>query len=148
MVNDSRKVIVVSGYFDPIHAGHISLIKYAKKLFSKVRLIVVIHSDEDTLKKSGYVIYKSYEIAELLLSLDDLVDDVVVSLDNDGSVTKTLDFLRPNYYVKGPDRNSENMPKDELEMCKKISCEIVYQPGMKIGNSSSIKKRVLSELRQ
>jgi len=45
-------LIIASGYFDPIHAGHIEYLELAKRLGDK--LIVILNSDEDAIKKKGY----------------------------------------------------------------------------------------------
>jgi glycerol-3-phosphate cytidylyltransferase-like family protein len=140
--------VMVAGFFDPLQPGHLELFEFAKAVIPDAHVIVVIHNIEDIIKKSGFYVYDPWEIKELIKGFKHCVDEVVVAIDTDGSVSKTLEKLKPNYFIKGPDRNPNNMPENEVEICKKIGCEIVYQSGVKIGNSSVIKKRIKDQLLQ
>ena len=139
------KRIVVSGYFDPPHIGHYELFKYAKNYCEESYVIAIIHRVGETIKKSGFYIYTTDELMRILLQ-SPWIDEVITAIDTDGSVTKTLRILRPNYFIKGPDRTKLNMPKDELDACDEIGCEIVYQSSLKLGNSSNIKQRIKEQL--
>ena len=48
------------------------------------------------------------------------VDEVVPCIDNDNTITKTMERLRPNILAKGGDRSPDNMPKTEIQICKKL----------------------------
>jgi cytidyltransferase-like protein len=136
--------VIVAGYFDPIHPGHLETFKFARECVEDSYVIVVIHRVEDIIKKSGFYIYEPYELSKILIGFP-FIDEVLLSMDFDESVTQTLKFLKPNYFIKGPDRNINNMPKSEIEVCEKIGCKIIYQPGSKIGASSNIKNRIKSQ---
>ena len=137
--------VMIAGYFDPIHPGHLETFKFARLLAPDAHIIVVIHSTEDIVKKSGFYIYEPHELGKLLIGFKDLIDEVLVSIDTDGTVTQTLKLIKPNIFVKGPDRTPENMPPSELEVCKAIGCQIVYQIGDKAGASSKIKERIKAQ---
>ena len=140
--------IVVAGYFDPPHLGHYQLFDFAHSYTPNAYVIAVIHNTDDVVKKSGFYIYNTDELRELLLAHSS-VDEVVVASDTDGTITKTLEFIKPKYFIKGPDRSKDNMPKSELEICNKIDCEIVYQRNsLKVGNSSNIKARIIHQIKR
>lgn len=72
------------------------------------------------------------ERIEILESLR-FVDEVIVSIDKDLSVCKTLEMLRPDIFAKGGDRVIDNIP--EKEICEKLGIKIVFGVG-KIQSSS------------
>jgi cytidyltransferase-like protein len=138
--------IMVAGYFDPPHLGHYQMFNYAKLYVPDSYVIVVIHNVEDTIRKSGFYIYTTDELKWILMEHPS-VDDVIVSLDDDSTVSKTIESIKPKFFVKGPDRSKNNMPESELKACEKVSCEIVYQDScLKIHNSSSIKERIKNQI--
>lgn len=139
---------MVAGFFDPLHQGHLDLFKYAKfgdYTKEDVQVVAVIHPTIDIVRKSGFYIYEYGELKDLLLGLP-WIDKVEPAMDTDGLVSNSLKYIKPNYFVKGPDRNPTNMPKEELEVCEEIGCRVVYQPGIKMGNSSNIKDRIRRQL--
>ena len=68
------------------------------------------------------------------------VDDVFLSIDEDKSVCKSLEKLKPDIFAKGGDRNSSNIP--ELDVCKKYNIKLVDGLGEKIQSSSDLIKGV------
>lgn len=66
--------------------------------------------------------------------------EVVVSIDTDGTVSKTLEMLKPSIFAKGGDRVPNNMPTNELEVCQRIGCEIQYGVGDLLNSSTRIIK--------
>ena len=144
--------VMISGYFDPIQPGHIELFKYAKGGsylgdYCRVpHVIAVIHTPRDIIKKSGFYIYETEELKSILLGHKLLVDEVVEAVDVDGLVAETIRKIRPEYFVKGPDRHPENMPEEELLACEEVGCKIIYQPGRKINSSSNIKNRIYNQI--
>jgi glycerol-3-phosphate cytidylyltransferase-like family protein len=146
-------VAMISGYFDPIQPGHVEYIQFAlegsyieRKEGEYVNpfVIAVIHTPEDIVKKAGFYIYEVDELKDLLEAYG--VNQVVTSVDTDGTNTKTLEEFLPQYFVKGPDRNPQNMVQSEVKICEEIGCKIVYQTGSKKNSSSSIKKRIKDQL--
>jgi len=59
------------------------------------------------------------------------VDEVVVSIDGDGTVAKTLRLLKPQLFCKGGDRDPEHhpIPQSEIDACIKVRAKIVYNVG-------------------
>ncbi len=138
-------VVAVSGYFDPLQPGHLELFRFAKEYIPGSSVVVITHGPEVVLKKSKFYIY-DFPTKKALLKKLPWVDMVIEAIDKDGSVTKTLDYLKPQFYIKGPDRNAANMPRNELEVCERIGCQIIYQKGAKEGSSTAIKVNIMEQL--
>ena len=120
-----NKIVAVSGGFDPIHIGHIKMIREASKLGDK--LIVIVNSDRFLLTKKGYIFMPLEERKEIVDNVEG-VDKVIVSIDEDQSVCKTLEMIRPDIFANGGDRKSD---KDILEAntCRKIGCKMIFNVG-------------------
>ena len=129
------KIHVVSGYFDPIHVGHIEYLKKARKLGDK--LIVIINNDNQTILKKGFAFMPHKERAKIVQELS-CVDEIFISIDNDKSVCKSLAHLKPDIFAKGGDRIISNI--HERGICEKYGIEIVDQLGDKIRSSSELTK--------
>jgi len=127
-------IVMVSGGYDPVHVGHIHQFKEAKALGD--RLVVVLNSDEWLRKKRGYLFMPYEERKEILESIR-YVDEVVPCIDEDNTVTKTMEKLRPDIFAKGGDRTPDNMPKTEIQTCEKLGIKIVYGVGGEKIQSSS-----------
>ena len=67
---------------------------------------------------------------------------VTMAEDIDGKSVKTLELLRPNIYTKGGSRTLNNMPQEEIDMCKKINCKIVYGVGGQLNSSRKLAKEL------
>lgn len=130
------KVVAVAGGFDPLHCGHVRHILAAKELGDI--LVVIVSTDYHMKLKKGFVFMPFNERVEIIKAIRG-VDEVIPSIDNDGTVTKTLRKLRPDIMAKGGDRTPETMPESEIQICKLIGCEIVYGVGgAKVQSSSKL----------
>jgi len=123
-------IVVASGYFDPIHSGHI------EKLGDK--LIVIINNDKQTKLKKGFI-FMPYEEREKIVKSLKFVDEVIKSIDSDPSVSKTLAMIKPNIFAKGGDRFSYEIP--ESKVCKEFGIKIIDGLGNKIQSSSELVKK-------
>lgn len=129
----TEKRIAVSGYFDPLHAGHIEYFKLAKALGDK--LIVILNNDEQCiLKKRRY--FMSQEQRRIILEAIKYVDEVYMSIDDDETVCKSLQVVHPDIFAKGGDRYKDEIP--EADICKKLGIKIVDELGKKIESSSEL----------
>jgi len=132
--------VAVAGGFDPLHIGHIKHIEVASKLGD--RLIVMVSTDMDMIRKKGYEFMPFKERMEIIKALK-WVDEVVPSIDADGTVAKTLKAIKPDIFAKGGDRTEDNMPENEIQACKEIGCKIVYGVGEQIQSSSGLVDRLV-----
>ncbi len=130
-------VVAVSGGFDPIHPGHVRLIHEAKKLGTK--LVVILNNDNWMQLKKGKPFMNEKERKEVLEALRD-VDKVVLTNHKpntkDMSVVDTLKKIKPNIFANGGDRKLDNVP--EVAACEAIGCDMVFNVGKggKIQSSS------------
>jgi len=139
-----KVVVAVSGGFDPLHIGHLQMIKEAKELGDK--LVVILNNDNWLKKKKGYV-FMPQEQRKAILEAIRWVDEVVLTshLENteDMSVSKELEKIKPDIFANGGDRTRKNIP--EVEVCKKINCKMIFNIGKdgKIESSSWLLNRFL-----
>jgi len=131
-----KKVVATSGYFDPLHHGHIDLFKLSKNLGD--HLIVVINNDNQTMQKKGFCFMKAEEKAKIIAELA-CVDNVFISIDEDQSQCKTLEYLKPHIFSKGGDRYIYEIP--ETPICKMHGIEIIDGVGAKVQSSSDLIKK-------
>ena len=138
--NRKKKIVVVSGGFDPIHVGHIRLFQEAKKLGDK--LVVILNNDNWLRKKKGYVFMLEKERKEILEAIKE-VDRVILTRHSKEPINMTvateLRRLKPNVFANGGDRNERNIP--ELAVCGEIGCRIVFNVG-KSGKTHSSSRLV------
>lgn len=141
----SRRVVMVSGGFDPVHIGHVRLFQEAKKLGDE--LVVVINNDNWLKLKKGYVFMPEHERKEIIEAFH-AVDRVVLSSHQkntkDISISKDLRSIRPHIFAKGGDRHRGNIPTPEVLVCEEIGCVIVNDVGFggKVQSSSDLVKQV------
>jgi cytidyltransferase-like protein len=124
-MKDKPVTVAISGAFDPIHVGHVRYIREAAKLGD--RLVVILNSDDFLLRKKGFV-FRPFEDRKEILESVKGVDEVIASVDEDQTVSKTLELLKPDIFAKGGARTGpENIP--EAKTCRKIGCKLVTNVG-------------------
>ena len=123
--------VCVSGYFDPVHVGHLEYFKNAKKLGDK--LIVIVNNDHQSKLKKGKFFMPENERCKIIQEFR-CVDEVVLSIDEDRTVCKTLEKIRPDIFANGGDQFNSNIP--EVEICNKYNIKLVDNLGDKIQSSS------------
>jgi D-beta-D-heptose 7-phosphate kinase/D-beta-D-heptose 1-phosphate adenosyltransferase len=134
-----KKIVAVSGGFDPVHVGHIRMFNEAKKLGDY--LVVIMNNDNWLKMKKGFVFMPENERREVLESLSS-VDEVIVTKhqprDPDISVCRELLEIRPHVFANGGDRKADNIP--ELILCKELGIETAFNVGFggKIQSSSAL----------
>ena len=110
MKNKNKKeiVVAVSGYFNPVHIGHIKYIEEAKKLGKK--LIVIVNTDKQVKLKGSSPFMNERERLEMIAALR-FVDNVILAIDEDETVCKTLELIKPDIFANGGDRTKKNIPE-------------------------------------
>jgi D-beta-D-heptose 7-phosphate kinase/D-beta-D-heptose 1-phosphate adenosyltransferase len=135
----SDKIVCASGYFNPIHIGHIEYLQKSKDLGNK--LVVIINSDKQSILKKGTSFMKEDERLKIVRSLK-CVDFAVISVDSDLTVCKTLEHIYPDIFTNGGDQNNELIP--EKEVCDRLGIKLCDGLGNKIQSSSWILEKNLN----
>jgi cytidyltransferase-like protein len=126
-------IACVSGYFDPIHIGHIEYFKLSKNVADK--LMVIVNNDEQAILKKGKPFMQVDERIKIIEELK-CVDYVIKSIDLDRTVCETLANVkpRPTYFCNGGDQNNNSIP--EAKICNLLGIQLLDGFGEKIQSSS------------
>ena len=126
-------IVAVSGYFDPLHVGHLEYFKLAKQLGHK--LYVIVNNDVQAVLKKQTSFMNENDRLEIIKSLS-IVDNAILSIDQDKSVSKTLEKIKPNIFGNGGDQIKGSILEEDT--CIRNNIKIVDQLGKKIRSSSEI----------
>ena len=127
------KRVAVSGYFDPIHVGHLEYLKLAKSLGDK--LVVIVNNNDQCIMKKGKPFMDQVDRVEIVKCLK-MVDEVFLSIDKDRTVCASLEILKPDVFANGGDRSVGEVP--ESSVCKKYNIQMIDGLGDKIRSSSKL----------
>jgi len=136
------KRVAVSGYFDPLHVGHIELFEQAKALGD--HLIVILNSDKQAVIKKGKSFMPENE-RKIIIEALEIVDEVFVSIDTDRAQCESLRKLNPDVFANGGDRLKMGkgvFDIPEVAVCEECGIEIVDGLGKKIQSSSDLVKAI------
>lgn len=137
-MSEEKTTVMVSGGFDPVHAGHIRMIMEAGKWGD---VIVIANSDRWLFEKKGFVFMHFDQRAEILEAIKGVV--LVDSVDDtDGTVCEAIRRHKPTYFANGGDRGRSNTP--EQAVCEELGVEMLWSVGGddKRDSSSELVKRV------
>ena len=143
MFDETKKkpTVMVSGGFDPVHAGHIRMILDAARWGD---VIVIANSDRWLFEKKGFVFMDCRSSADIFNAIKGvvLVDSVD---DSDGTVCEAIRRLKPTYFANGGDRGRSNTP--EQDVCEELGVEMLWSIGgdEKRDSSSDLVERVRKE---
>ena len=133
-------LVITSGYYGILHAGHVECIQRAKELGDK--LFVIVNNDSQSLLKKGKIVMPQDKRLYIVSNIKN-VDKVVLSIDMDGTVCKTIEYIAKFYmkdykkmiFAKGGDRTANEIP--EAVICSQYGIQIVDGLGNKIDSSSN-----------
>lgn len=136
------KVIIVSGYFNPLHKGHIEYFHLAKSNGDK--LFVIVNNDfQRKLKGSKEFMLEDERV--LIVEELTITDQVFLSIDKDLRVCLTIEKIYNScgnkfefLFANGGDQNNESIPENEI--CKKLGIKLIDGLGNKIQSSSWLLK--------
>ena len=134
-----RKTAIVSGYFDPLHVGHLEYFKLAKDLADE--LIVIVNNREQCLLKKGDEFMDERDRLEIVYHLD-MVDEAILAEDTDKSVSQTIEAINRMkpfdelVFCNGGDRDASNSP--EVQVCGELGIDFQQGLGKKIRSSSDM----------
>ncbi len=132
-MSNQEKTILISGAFNPLHIGHLLLLKDASK-YGKV--IVALNSDEWVLRNKGHLLF-DFETRKKMLLECDYVSEVVAFDDEEGDASFALFKVKPDYFGNGGSLTSASIPKDEIQVCGYLGIEPVFD----LGNVSKSKNK-------
>ena len=138
-----QKAIIVSGYFNPLHKGHIEYFHLAKAKGDQ--LFVIVNNDHQrALKESKEFMLEDERV--LLAKELAVVDQVILSTDKDTSVCVTLEKIHQDFsknfelfFANGGDQNNKSIP--EVSICQKVGIGLLDGLGAKIQSSSWLLKK-------
>ena len=125
------KTVACSGYFNPLHKGHVEYLEKAKTLGD--RLVVIVNSDHQRALK-GSKEFMGEEERMMIIKALRCVDEVFLSVDKDGTVCESIRAVKPDIFAKGGDRFAAEIP--EAQVCRELGIEMVDGLGNKIQSSS------------
>ena len=135
-----KRAIIVSGYFNPLHKGHLEYFNNAKALCDE--LFVIVNSDYQRELK-GSKPFQDEEERLLIVSNIKAVDKAVLSVDKDRTVRESIRKLFDQYgqdyilsFANGGDQNNDTIP--EISVCKNLGVALIDGLGEKIQSSSWI----------
>ena len=134
-----KKTAIVSGYFDPLHIGHIEYFKLAKELADE--LVVIVNNREQCLLKKSDEFMDERDRLEIVYHMD-MVDEAVLSIDEDKSVCETIRMIhrfKPMdklIFCNCGDRDASNSP--EVKVCSELGIHFEQGLGKKIRSSSEM----------
>lgn len=128
------KIIIESGFFNPLHGGHLDMIEAGAKMGD--RLIVIVNNDKQQLLKKGKIILDESNRLRLIKALRD-IDDVILSIDEDSTVVKTLEIIAREHpedeliFANGGDRDGERAIP-ESDICHQYNIKLAFGVGTEI----------------
>ena len=132
------KAIIVSGYFNPLHKGHLEYLNNAKAIADK--LIVIVNNDHQRELK-GSKAFQDEEERVIVISNLKSVDEVVLSIDQDRTVCDTIRHISEKFgkeydlaFANGGDQSNETIP--EVPVCDELGISLIDGLGEKIQSSS------------
>ena len=133
-----RKGVIVSGYFNPLHKGHIEYLKLSKK---KADYLIVIVNNDFQRELKGSKKFMDEKERKLIIEELKVVDKVYLSIDKDRSVSKTIQLIFSElnnefelYFANGGDQDNSSIL--ESNVCKELKIKMIDGLGSKIQSSS------------
>jgi D-beta-D-heptose 7-phosphate kinase/D-beta-D-heptose 1-phosphate adenosyltransferase len=140
---EKKKAIIVSGYFNPIHKGHLEYFNNAKALCDE--LFVIVNNDHQRELKRSKEFQKEDE-RMIIVSNIKAVDKAILSIDEDRTVCETIRMIANEYgaeyeqaFANGGDQNNDTIP--ERPICEEMNVALIDGLGDKIQSSSWLLKQ-------
>ena len=129
---DKPTATIVSGFFSPLHAGHLDMIEAAADLGDK--LIVIVNNNEQQIAKKGKLIIDEQDRLRIVKAMR-VVDDAFIAVDEDRTVCASLRLVAEKYgdqfhliFANGGDRASGQVVP-ETPVCEEVGIEMVFGVG-------------------
>ena len=138
-----QKAIIVSGYFNPIHKGHLEYFNNAKALADQ--LFVIVNNDHQRALK-GSKEFQDENERMIIVSNIKAVDKAILSIDSDRTVCATIKMIAEQFgsefdleFANGGDQNNDTIP--ERAVCEEMNVALIDGLGDKIQSSSWLLKK-------
>jgi len=134
---------IVSGYFNPLHYGHIEYINEARLRCDE--LVVIVNNDHQVKLKGSKPFMDEIHRANIMHSIKG-VDFALVSKDSDKTVCETIKYIRSIWpsdkmaFFNSGDRGGSNAESAEVLLCGQLNIEYVFIEKPKIYSSSELLK--------
>jgi len=136
-----NKIVITSGYFNPVHKGHLELFYNAKEVGD---VWVIVNNDHQRKLKGSKEFMDEDERLEIITALK-VVDIALLSIDKDKTQCATLKYIGENYgdthklyFANGGDQNNSSIP--EVDVCNEFNITLIDGLGDKIQSSSWLLK--------
>jgi D-beta-D-heptose 7-phosphate kinase/D-beta-D-heptose 1-phosphate adenosyltransferase len=156
---DKKIIGIVSGYFNPLHVGHIDYLNAAKKACKY--LVCIINNDDQVKLKGSQPFMNESDRAKIIVHLE-MVDNAMISIDTDSSVAKTLQLIVDTamsqtackdfdmsqiefVFFNSGDRNPSNENEKEVYVCEKNNITRQFIDLPKVCSSSELKRNLTSK---
>ena len=129
--DDKKTVVIASGFFSPLHVGHLDLLEEASSACDL--LFVIVNNNEQQIAKKGKLIMDEQDRLRVVKSLK-FVDDAMIAVDEDRSVSKSLQIVAEKYqgykliFANGGDRSSGQVVP-ESTVCDQYNIAMVFDMG-------------------
>ncbi len=127
------KASIVSGYFGPLHQGHLDLFEEARARSGY--LIVIVNNDRQQILKKGRLIQPDESRARIVRALR-VVDAVYIAVEDGPGIDGSFDLIRADYpdaeleFCNGGDRrNIDEIPADEAAAAVRNGITLLYGIG-------------------
>ena len=139
-----QKAIIVSGYFNPIHKGHLEYFNNAKAMADQ--LFVIVNNDHQRELK-GSKEFQDENERMIIVSNIKAVDKAILSIDADRTVCATIKMIAEQFgsefelgFANGGDQNNDTIP--ERAVCALMNVALIDGLGDKIQSSSWLLKKL------
>ena len=140
-------LVIVSGYFGPIHVGHLDYIEAGAAHGDE--LFVIVNNNLQQELKKGKVIIDEADRERIVAALR-VVDHTMIAIDQDGTVSESIEQIAQKFpdhriiFGNGGDRGPDGDPVPEHDVCDKYGIEMIF--GMGGTNKADSSTRLISEL--
>jgi len=139
-----EKAVIVSGYFNPIHKGHLEYFNNAKSMADK--LFVIVNSDLQRELKGSKEFQDENERLFIVQNIKS-VDKAFISIDKDRTVRESIRKIHSDFsseyqiaFANGGDQDNNSIP--EVPVCKELGIELIDGLGDKVQSSSWLLKKI------
>lgn len=138
------KVVFLCGFFDPLHDGHIDIMRQAKEMCE--RLIVAVGTDDFMMQRKHRETVLSYEQRVKIVSAIRYVDQVVPETDLDK--VKAYYQYHFDVMIAGEDHLSEPIYQEAKKRLEVLGIDTIFVPRRKNISSTLMREKMLKLVKE